>query len=146
MSPNPAPSTALASLLPQPLPAPPADRLFLYVFRRLAAHGLHDAAAAQAMLGAFSAGFQRPLIAVRALVADLCAAAAGPIQVAPCCCCRMTGSEAALMAVIGRAERQPETAALLLADLVSRRHADGVLATATLVAAAFADAGHPIGT
>lgn len=137
-------STALANLLPHELPTAPAARILLYAFRRMAAHGLHDAQAAQAMLGAFGARFQRPLIALRALVADLSANAGGPIRIAPCCCCRMTAAEAALLDSLGRAERNPETAQLLLADLAGIRHADALFATALLVAGAWADLGHPI--
>jgi hypothetical protein len=135
---------ALATLLPHELPEAPAARILLYAFRRMAAHGLHDAQAAQAILGAFGSRFQRPLIALRALVADLSANAGGPIRIAPCCCCRMTSAEAALLSVLGRAERQPETAHLLLADLAGLRRADALFATALLVAGAWADLGHPL--
>jgi hypothetical protein len=89
-------------------------------------------------------GFRRPLVLLRAFMADLAATSEGTIAIAPCCCSRMTGAEAALLAVIARAEHQPESARVLLADLLGSRQVDGVLATAAAVAAAFADAGQPI--
>ena len=134
----------IAALLPHPLPEAPAARILLYAFRRMAANGLHDAQAAQAMLGAFGSRFQRPLIVLRALVADLSANAGGSICIAPCCCCRMTASESVLIDALARAECQPEVAHLLLADLASVRHAEGLFTTALLVAGAWADMGHPI--
>ena len=139
-----APIDAVAMLLPHRLPDAPAVRILLYAFRRMAAHGLHDAQAAQALLGAFGSRFHRPLITLRVLVADLSANAAGPIHIAPCCCGRMTAAEAALITALARAERQPESAHLLLADMAGLRHADALFATAMLVAGAWADVGHPI--
>ena len=55
------------------------------------------------------------------------------------------GPEAALIDVLARAGTEPEVAHLLLADLLGTRRADGVLASAAALAAAFADAGRPIG-
>lgn len=139
-----APTTTLALLLPHELPEAPAARILLYAFRRMAGHGLHDAQAAQAMLGAFGRRFQRPLIALRALVADLSAHAAGPIRIAPCCCCRMTAAEAALLTALARVEHHPDSAHLLIADVVALRQADALVAAAALVAGAWAEMGHPI--
>lgn len=137
-------TSTLASLLPQPMPEDPARRLLLFAFRRMGAFGLHDAPTAQAFVTAFGRSFQRPLTALRAFVAELSATATGPIQIAPWCCCRTTSAEAMLLGVLARAERNPEAAGLLLADIAGVRHADGVLATATLVAGAFADLGLPL--
>ena len=57
---------------------------------------------------------------------------------------RMTAAESAVLTVLARAETAPDTARLLLADLLGIRRIDGVLASATALAAAFADAGRPI--
>ena len=54
-------------------------------------------------------------------------------------------SRMALLAILSRVEGEPESAHLLLADLLGTRRADGVLASSAAVAAAFADLGQPIG-
>jgi hypothetical protein len=72
------------SATPHAMPATPGARLALFAFRRLGAHGLDDAAAAQAMLASFGAGFSRPLILMRAMMADLATSAVVPISIAAC--------------------------------------------------------------
>lgn len=144
-APQPAPRPAFgAALLPTPLPPDPNARLVLFAFRRMGAHGLNDARAAQALIHGFGEGFRRPLVLMRAMMADLAAAATCPITIAPCCCARATHAEAAILTVIARAETAPEQARLLLADLIGVRRPDGVLASITALAQAFADAGRPI--
>ena len=49
-----------------------------------------------------------------------------------------------MITTIGQAERRPETARLLLADLMAQRRADAIVATAAALSAAFADAGLPL--
>lgn len=129
------------SALPHALPATPGARLALFTFRRLGAHGLDDAVTANAMLNAFGRGFRRPLVLSRAMMADLAASAVAPISIAPCCCVRMTGAEHTMFTILARAETAPDSARLLLADLLGIRHADGVFASVAAVAAAYADAG-----
>lgn len=133
-----------ATLLPNALPLDANARLALFAFRRMGAHGLADAHAAQAMFTAFGAQFRRPLLLMRAMMADLAASATCSISIAPCCCPWATASETAFLSVLARAETSPEMARLLLADLLGQRRIDGVLASATAVAAAFADGGRPI--
>ena len=135
----------VAPILSHPLPESPSARIALFAIRRMGAHGLDDAGAAHALFSNFRQDFRRPLILMRALMADLASAAAGSIAIAPCCCPRMTGAEAALLAVLARVEHQPESAHLLLRDLLGTRRVDGVLTSAAAVAAAFADCGRPIG-
>lgn len=134
----------LANALPAPLPADPAARLMLFGFRRMGAHGLDDARAARAFLSAFGKGFRRPLMLMRAFMADCAAAATAPIAIAPCCCTRATPAELAVVAVLARVETRPDSARLLLGDLLCVRRPDGVVASAAALAAAFADAGLPI--
>lgn len=135
---------ATAANLPNPLPTCVNARVVLFAFRRMGAHGLRDAHAAQALLNAFGEGFRRPLLLLRALMADLAAASLCPISIAPNCCVRTTAAESAILTILTRSEAAPETARLLLADLLGTRRVDGVLASATAVASAFADAGRPI--
>lgn len=137
-------STLPHSALPYALPACPNTRVALFAIRRMGGHGLADARAAHALFSTFGEGFRRPLMLLRALMADMAASAAGPIAIAPCCCARMTHAEQALATVLARIEMAPETARLLLADLLGIRRVDGVLASAAAVAAAFADEGRPI--
>ncbi len=138
-------ANAFATPFTRPLPCCQNARVALVAMRRMGAHGLADAAAAHLMFMAFGPAFRRPLLLLRTLVADLAANARGTIAIAPCCCTRMTAAETALVTVLARNERDPETARLLMADLLGHRAVDGVLAAAAAVGASFADAGRPIG-
>lgn len=131
--------------LPHALPDCANARIALFAIRRMGAHGLADACAAHTLFTAFGQGFRRPLILMRALMADLAGAAAGQIAIAPCCCARMTSAEAALLTVLARVETAPDMARFLMADLLGVRRVDGVLASAAALTAAFADDGRPIG-
>lgn len=136
--------TSATTLLPHPLPPCENARIVLFAMRRMGAHGLADARAAHTMVTAFGQSFRRPLVLLRALMADLAATSAGTIAIAPCCCARATPAEAAMLSILARIETAPETARLLMADLLGVRRVDGVLASAAAVAAAFADEGRPI--
>ena len=141
-APSPAPTP---TVLPHPLPDAHGDRLLLLAIRRMGAHGLADAHVAQRFFAAFGDGFRRPLILARSFMEELAATATTTIAIAPCCCARMTGAEAALITAIGLAERRPETTRLLLADVMAERRADAITASAAALSAAFADVGLPIG-
>ncbi|RYY47298.1 MAG: hypothetical protein EOP59_01430 [Sphingomonadales bacterium] len=138
-------TTALSTALPRLQPEDAGARLLLFGVRQMGMHGLHDACAAHSFVTAFGKDFQRPLILLRALMQEVSAVSAGPIQIAPWCCPRMTGAEAALLEVIGRVRTNPQSAALLLADMLGVREATGVLVTAHALANAFADLALPIG-
>lgn len=133
------------TILPHALPACTNARIALFVIRRMGAHGLHDAGAANMLINAFGQDFRRPLLLMRNLMADLASHASGTIAIAPCCCARMTPAEDALLTILARVETAPDTACYLLSDLLGVRRSDGVLASAAVVAAAFADAGRRIG-
>jgi hypothetical protein len=145
MAPSPVSPSLVAEALPHPLPEANADRLLLLAIRRMGAHGLHDAVAANTFLSAFGNGFQRPLVLARAFMAELAATSTTTIPIAPCCCGRMTWAEATILSAIGQAERRPDVARLLLADLMAQRRADAIAASAAALSAAFADAGLPLG-
>ncbi|MFS0770783.1 DUF6628 family protein [Sphingomonas sp. 1P08PE] len=136
--------TPTITLLPHALPACPNARIALFAIRRMGAHGLADARAAHAMFTAFGQSFRRPLVLMRAMMTDLAVQAAGTIAIAPCCCARMTPAEAALLAVLARIETAPETARLLMADLLGIRRVESTLMSAAALAAAFADEGRPV--
>jgi hypothetical protein len=130
--------------LPHALPPCANACLALFAIRRMGAGGLADAHAAHAFVGAFGESFRRPLVLMRVLMAELAATSTCPIAIAPCCCARMTPAENALIVVLNHREAAPLGARLLLRDLLGVRHVDGVLASATAAAQAFADAGRPI--
>lgn len=138
------PATATTAALPYPLPPCPNARILLFAIRRMGAYGLADARAAHAIFTLFRESFRRPLTLLRALMADLAGNAALPIAIAPCCCARMTVAESSLLTIIARVETAPETAALLLGDLLGIRRPDGVLASIAAVSAAFADEGRAV--
>jgi hypothetical protein len=134
----------VTALLPHALPDCPNARVALFAMRRMGAHGLGDARAAHVLFTAFGQAFRRPLILLRALMADLAGASNGTIAIAPCCCPRMTPAEAAMLTILARVETAPEVARYLMADLLGLRRVDGVLASAAAVAMAFADEGRPV--
>ncbi|MFV0623120.1 DUF6628 family protein [Sphingomonas sp. ac-8] len=137
-------TATLAETLPHARPACSAQRLLLFGIRRTGAHGLNDAAAAHAFMTAFGKDFRRPLLLLRALMAEVSKVSANPIQIAPWCCPRMTAGEAALVEIVASVEAHPERAQLLLGDLLGIRHAGGSTATAHLLALAFRDGGMPL--
>ncbi|AXJ97161.1 MULTISPECIES: DUF6628 family protein [unclassified Sphingomonas] len=130
--------------LPYAIPVCPNARIALFAVRRMGAHGLADARAAHILFTSFGEGFRRPLMLLRALMADLAATAGETIAIAPCCCARMTAAERALITVLARVETLPDSARYLLGDLLAVRRVDGALASAAAVAASFADEGRPI--
>ncbi|KQN93450.1 hypothetical protein ASE95_00340 [Sphingomonas sp. Leaf231] len=132
------------NVLPHALPECGNARAVLFAMRRMGANGLSDARAAHGFFTAFGEAFRRPLLLMRALMADMATNAAVPIAIAPCCCARMTPSEHALLAIVARVETRTDNARLLLQDLLGQRHVDAVLASAAALAAAFADEGRPV--
>ena len=134
----------LTHSLPHAIPEHANSRLFLLSVRRLGAYGLGDAHLANHFITAFGPAFRRPLILMRVMMSEIAAAASTPMTIAPCCCMRMTASEATLVDIMRRIDHQPMTAHALLADLLGNRRVDGVLATMATVASAFADLGHPV--
>ena len=76
--------------LPLPLPEEEDLRLVLRIVRRMAAHGLRDAQAALLAIDGFGQGFRRPLVLLRAFVAELAQCSHRRIIVAPSCALRMT--------------------------------------------------------
>jgi hypothetical protein len=144
MAPDTPSASQVAEALPHALPESNAARLLLLAIRRMGAHGLNDAVAANTFLSAFGNGFRRPLVLARAFMAELAATATTTIPIAPCCCARMTWAESTLITAIGNAERRPEMARLLLADLMAQRRADAIVASAAALSGAFADAGMPL--
>lgn len=128
----------------QMLPEARDARLLLLSVRRMGAHGLDDAGIENAFLDRFGSHYTRPLAFMRMFMAELARTSRQTIDIAPCCCSRMTASENVLLGALARAGRNPEAAHLLLTDLLGVRAAPAVLAGARAVALAFAEAGSPL--
>jgi hypothetical protein len=139
-------NTEAASIhpLPRSAPAPHAPRLLLYAIRRMGAHGLRDAHAANALLGAFGLPYRRPLVLIRALLLELARSAKGRIIIAGCCCPRITSDEAWLIEAVSVSTSDPVAARNLLAQCLGTEDCLGALLTAQAVDQAFRDLGRPL--
>ena len=138
------PAASTARLLPHSAPDESGARLLLLSVRRIGVGGLNDAQAASQMIGAFGLSFRRPLILVRALMAEMARASQRSIMIAPSCCCRMTIAESMLLRAVAIANSDPRGAHDSLCSLCGIDSAIGVLSSAQAVAQAFADLGRPI--
>ncbi len=130
--------------LTHPAPDCPYAQLLLFAMRRMAAGGLHDAFAAHAMLAGFGLRFRRPLLLLRAFMAEAARVSAVTIPVAPCCCRRMTPAEATMVEAIVASVEAPLSAHEALRRLLGVRDCLGLVTSAQAVASAFADAGMPL--
>ena len=132
------------ALLPHAAPASPYRRLLLFAIRRMAAGGIADAHAAHAIFTGFGLGYRRPLVLLRALMAELSRVSSAQLKVAPCCCPRMTSDEAMLVDLIAEAPLRPSEVHQALRDLLHVKACPGALSSAEAVASAFADLGMPL--
>lgn len=134
----------IANLLRQAAPDCRNRRLLLFAIRRIASSGLHDAHATHALFIAFGRSFRRPLVLLRALMAELSRVSTARILVAPCCCLRLTEAEAVLLATVAEANSHPVAAHDRLCAMLGVRDCLGALSSAQAVASAFADCGKPL--
>lgn len=145
-SPTPDSQPSLAALLPHRGPDGAAERLLLFAIRRMALGGLDDAYAAHAMFTTFGRGFRRPLVLLRATMAEVSRVSAPALMIAPCCCPRITADERGLMTAIAEARVRPAAAHDRLAGLLRLHHSPAAAETARALSDAFADLGHPLAT
>lgn len=136
--------TPAAELLPYPAPASPYARLLLYGVRRMAAGGIGDAHAAHAFFTGFGLGYRRPLVLVRALMAEVSRVSAIRLVVAPCCCPRMSEAEHVIVGAVTSAIADPQGTHDVLARLLHVRDCLGLVTSAQAVAVSFADQGMPL--
>jgi len=134
----------LATILSNRYPEEDDNRLLLFGVRRVAAGGLNDAHAANAYLAAFGLGYRRPLILLRALMAELSRVSNRRILIAPCCCPRTTAAEASILDAVISAVEAPHQAHRLLCDTLGVENCLGALSSAQALGQAFADLGHPL--
>lgn len=130
--------------LPFAAPMVGTNHLLLYVIRRMGAHGLHDAAATNALLGVFGINYRRPMIMMRAFMAETARGADKKILIAACCCARMTIDEARLIEAIATSLDDPRGAGLLLRQTMGCNQDVGALSAAQAVCTAFEDLGRKL--
>lgn len=128
-----------ADLLPYPIPANPSARLLLFAMRRMAAGGIGDAHAAHAFFTGFGLGYRRPLVLVRAMMAEVSRVSAIRLIVAPCCCRRMSEAEHVLLGAVIGAIDDPQGTHDALARMLHVRDCLGLVTSAQAVATSFAD-------
>lgn len=133
-----------ARLLPHNAPDESGARLLLQAVRRMGVGGLNDARAASQMIGAFGLSFRRPLVLLRALMAEMARASRQSIMIAPSCCCRMTIAESILLRAVAISNSDPRLAHDRFCNLCGIDQAIGILSSAQAVSQAFADLGRPI--
>ncbi len=132
------------ALLPHAAPASPYRRLLLFAIRRMAAGGIADAHAAHALFTGFGLGYRRPLVLLRALMAELSRVSTAKLTVAPCCCPRMSRDEAMLLDIIADATIHPDAAHRVMSQVLHVHSCLGVLTGAQAVSQAFGDMGMPL--
>jgi DNA-directed RNA polymerase subunit N (RpoN/RPB10) len=138
-------TSPISILLPCPAPLLPELQLLLYAIRRLGTHGLNDAHAAHAMLGMFGQSYRRPLILLRAFLAETARASKVKINIAAYCCRRMTGGESLLIDTVTMAISDPHAAHRSLTKCLGTTDCIGALTSAQALNQAFADLGRPLG-
>jgi hypothetical protein len=138
-------ASPISILLPRVAPVVPEQRLLLYALRRMAAHGLNDAHAVNAMLGTFGGSYRRPLILLRAFMAESARASKLTIRIAACCCGRMTRDEIRLIDTLVLAVADPHAAHELLSICLGAVDCIGALTSAQALNQAFRDLGRPLG-
>ncbi len=134
----------ISEILPAAAPACQNQQLLLFAVRRIASSGLNDAHATHAFFTAFGRSFRRPLVLLRALMAEMSRVSNAKIMVAPCCCSRMTDAEAVLMMAIADSMRRPRDAHRRLCAMLQVDDCLGALSSAQAVALAFEDTGKPL--
>lgn len=137
---EPLPSTCPAHL-PYVLPFDQFTRVMIFAVRRMAAHGLNDAHAANALLGVFGINYRRPLVLLRALMQEMATQSQRSILISPCCCARMTEDEMRIICVIGIAERDFADCYAIMRTLLDSPDCPGAVSTALALSAAISDYG-----
>lgn len=134
----------LQQILPARRPDGENELLLLFAIRRVAAGGLNDAHVANAFMGRFGLAYRRPLVLLRALMAEMSRVAQAKILVAPGCCPRMTAAEATVLAAVSTAVAEPHHAHRRLCVLLGVKNCLGALSSAQALGQAFADLGRPL--
>lgn len=142
----PAPDHASSTRKLMPLPAPEdrMQRLVLFAVRRMAAHGVRDAYAANLLFSNFGINFRRPLVLLRAFMIELSQASKRTITIAPCCALRMTEDEGRIIGVLASVTHNRTVAAGSLCELTGDNAISSPLSVAAAFNSALADLGRPL--
>lgn len=131
-------------LLPHAAPFCPYSRLLLFGVRRIAVGGLNDAHAAHAFFTGFGLSYRRPLVLLRAFMAELARVSTRQLVVAPFCCSRASEDEHGLLSAIGTSAERADEAHDALSRLLHVRSCLGLTTSAQALAISFGDAGMPL--
>jgi len=137
-------SSAAPALLPHVAPSCPYSSLLLFGIRRMAAGGLSDAHAAHAFFTGFGLGYRRPLVLLRAFMAELSRVSVARLVVAPICCPRASEAEHLIITAVAQSPVDPDATHAALSSLLHVRECIGLITSAQAVAASFADLGMPL--
>ena len=138
MNPDPSQTSALV----MPAPSDPLTRMMLVAIRRMAAHGIRDAHAANMVITTLGIHFRMPLVLLRAFMLEMAQASRRSITLAPCYSCRMTRDEERLMTVLACANREPDNAAAALDQLTAGGLIHPPLSLAATLGDVLAEAGY----
>jgi hypothetical protein len=138
------PGGSISEILPHCAPPGDGARILLHAIRHMGSGGINDAHAVNALIGAFGLSFRRPLVLLRAMMAEMSRVSTRSILIAPPCCGRMTGAEAVMISAVARACDSPASAHELLRMICGVRSCLGLLSSTQAVGQAFADLGRPI--
>jgi hypothetical protein len=136
--------TETDTLIPHRAPTERVARTILIAIRRLAAGGLSDAHATNILIGDFGMAYRRPLMFLRVLIGEVSRIARRQIQIAPCCCPRMTEGEELFLMIINSARDQPHSARASLARMAGTLDCLPAISVAQALADALDDIGHPL--
>lgn len=131
-------------LMPLPAPEDRMQRLALFAVRRMAAHGVRDAYAANLLFSDFGINFRRPLVLLRAFMIELSQASTRTITIAPCCALRMTEDEGRIIGVLATAASDRPAAVSKLCELTGGNAISSPLSVASAFNSAVADLGRPL--
>jgi hypothetical protein len=136
-------STTTQQLLPLPAPNDRTQRLVLFAVRRMAAHGVRDAYAANLLFSNFGIHFRRPLVLLRTFMIELSQSSHRTITIAPCCALRMTADEGRIVGILSKVGENRVAAANHLRELAGHNGISSPLSVAAAFNNALADLGRP---
>lgn len=129
------------SNLIHPAPSAPGMRMLLVAMRRMTAHGIRDAHAAQMIIGATGIHFRMALVLLRAFILEIAQVSHRSITMAPCCSLRMTTDENLLLDALLLAGQEPDRAEKVLAELTGGGPVHAPLSLAVTLGQTLRDAG-----
>lgn len=136
-------ATTTQQLLPLPAPNDRMQRLVLFAVRRMAAHGVRDAYAANLLFSNFGIHFRRPLVLLRTFMIELSQSSKRTITIAPCCALRMTADEGRIVGILAKVGGNRVAAANHLRELTGHNGISSPLSVAAAFNNAMADLGQP---